>query len=144
MSTLAALAIAGSTIVAAAPAATADPVPTTATCTYGLQSGLATKVCVDVTGRDVRLYGQVGLAGPPSPDTPLPLPKIPLNLYLTGNAAGASLGAVNQSAVFQSTTLVVSGVSSTVACGSTVHGSFGVDSYMWPARPVTIDVVVPC
>ncbi|WP_331770207.1 hypothetical protein OG948_41725 (plasmid) [Embleya sp. NBC_00888] len=140
---IAALGIAGSSILAAAPIATADPVPPTVTCTYGLQSGLATKVCAEITGENVRLFGQVGLAGPPSPGSPLPQPK-PLILQLSGNVAGVSLGAVTQNAIFQSTTIQVSGVGGSVTCGSTIHGSFAVASYQWPSNPVTIDLDIPC
>lgn len=65
MLTAAALGVAGLSIVAAAPVAIADPAPSTVTCgTYGLQSGLSTKVCAEVTGENVQLFGQVGLAGP--------------------------------------------------------------------------------
>lgn len=140
---IAALGIAGTSILAAAPIAAADPAPPTVTCTYGLQSGLATKVCAEVTGDNVRLFGQVGLAGPPSPGGPLPQPK-PLILQLSGSGAGVSLGAVTQNAIFQSATIQLSGVGGNVACGSTVHGSFAVTSYPWPSNPVTIDLAIPC
>jgi hypothetical protein len=144
MMTTAAIGIAGLSVVAVAPAAIADPAPSTATCgTPGLQSGLSTKVCAEVTDGNVRLVGQVGLAGPPSPGGPPPQPK-PLTMHLSGNAAGVSLGAANQNSVFQYTTIKVSGVGGAVACGSTVHGSFSVVSYPWPANPVTVDLVIPC
>ncbi|MFF7244612.1 hypothetical protein ACFZBU_12030 [Embleya sp. NPDC008237] len=144
MTTAAAIGIAGLSVIATAPVAGADPAPTTVTCgASGLQSGLSTKVCAEITGDTVRLFGQVGLAGPPSPGSPPQQPQ-PLTLRLSGNVAGVSLGAVNQDALFHYTTIKVTGVGGTVPCGSTVHGSFSVDSYQWPARPVTIDLAIPC
>ncbi|MFE2869837.1 hypothetical protein [Embleya sp. NPDC059259] len=145
MTTAAVIGIAGLGIIAAAPVASADPTPTpTVTCgAYGLQSGLSTKVCAEVAGDNVRLFGQVGLAGPPSPGSPPRQPQS-LNLRLSGNVGGVSLGAVNQDSLFHYSTISVFGVGGTVPCGSTVHGSFAVESYQWPARPVTVDLVLPC
>lgn len=148
ITTAAAIGVAGLSILATAPVASADDTqpttPTSVTCgTYGLQSGLSTKVCAEVTGENVQLFGQVGLAGPPSPGGPYPQP-LPVTLRLTGNVSGVSLGAVSRNDVFNFTTIKVYGVGGAIKCGSTIHGSFEVESYQWPARPVTLDLPVPC
>ncbi|GAB7186861.1 hypothetical protein ATKI12_6692 [Kitasatospora sp. Ki12] len=129
---------------ASAPAAAAAT--TVTTCGWsGLQAGLSTKVCADVTGNSVVLYGQIGLAGPPSPGTPWPPAPQELLTRLTADVAGGnSLGAVSGRAVFQVSTVRVDGITATVPCGSTVHASFSVESFYRGPSPVTVDVPVVC
>ncbi|MFJ9517496.1 hypothetical protein ACIRPK_04375 [Kitasatospora sp. NPDC101801] len=117
---------------------------TTVTCGYsGLQSGLQTKVCAEVTGDQVQLYGQIGLAGPPSPGTVLQPKELTVNL--TGQiVGGASLGTVQGYRTFTASTIQVRGVGGTVPCGSTVHASFSVASYPWSPNPVTLDLPIAC
>lgn len=119
---------------------------TVTTCgSSGLQSGLSTKVCAEVTGDSVVLYGQIGLAGPPSPGTPLPLPTQDLITKLSGQVVGgASLGAVTAQTQFTASTVRVDGVKGTVPCGSTVHASFSVESIKGGPVPVVVDVPVVC
>ncbi|MFI6449395.1 hypothetical protein [Kitasatospora sp. NPDC050543] len=145
--------VAGATALAVAPAGAVAPSPvspagTAATVTIcgpsGLQSGLLTKVCADITGNGVQLYGQVGLAGPPTPDSPAPRPRQLITALSGTVAGGVSLGSVNRSVTFLASNVKVDGAGGTVPCGSTVHGSFSVQSYPWPARPVDIDVAVTC
>ncbi|MFF7988907.1 hypothetical protein ACFZDG_03815 [Kitasatospora xanthocidica] len=143
-------------IAAGAAALLAAPVPafasaqaaatTVTTCGWsGLQAGLSTKVCADVTGNSVVLYGQIGLAGPPSPGTPWPPAPQELLTRLTADVAGGnSLGAVNGRTVFQISTVRVDGITATVPCGSTVHASFSVESFYRGPSPVTVDVPVVC
>ncbi len=140
------LVVAGSAglALAATPASAATTTETVVTCGYaGLQSGLQTKVCAEVTGDQVQLYGQVGLAGPPSPGTVLQPKELIVNL--TGQiVGGASLGSVQGYRTFTASTIQVRGVGGTVPCGSTVHASFSVASYPWAPNPVTLDLPIAC
>ncbi|MGW4895430.1 hypothetical protein ACWEQL_24645 [Kitasatospora sp. NPDC004240] len=141
---LAAGVVGAATLIAAPTSASAQTTATTTVCgASGLQAGLMTKVCADITGDSVQLYGQISLAGPPSPGSTLE----PRELYTTLSGSvvgGSSLGTVNQGVIFKASTVKVTGVGGTVACGSTVHGSFSVASYPWNPAPVTIDVPVVC
>ncbi|KJS53747.1 hypothetical protein VM98_23455 [Streptomyces rubellomurinus subsp. indigoferus] len=119
---------------------------TVTTCGYsGLQAGLGTKVCADVTGGSVVIYGQIGLAGPPSPDTPWPPAPRELITRLSAEVVGGpSLGSVSGRTVFTVSTVRVDGISATVACGSVVHATFALEA-VWPVLgPVTADVPVNC
>ncbi|AUY48024.1 hypothetical protein [Streptomyces sp. CB01881] len=147
--TLLAAGVAGAATLLAIPAeagaATATTTTTTVTCgASGLQAGLSTKVCAEITGTGVAFYGQISLAGPPSPGSP----ELPTRQLLTGLSGqvvgGASLGSVSGGTLFKASTVQVRGVSGTVTCGSTVHGSFSVADFPWNPAPVTVDVVVPC
>ncbi|MCX4749953.1 hypothetical protein OG455_31300 [Kitasatospora sp. NBC_01287] len=132
---------------APATAAAAAAADTTETCSHtALQSGLATTVCVDVTGTDVALSGQIALAGPPSISGPGQQPQPPqLITTLSGTVVGgADLGTTQQDLIFRNQTLHVTGVSGTVNCGDTVHASFTVASFGWGNTPVTVDVPVTC
>ncbi|MFI9331413.1 hypothetical protein ACIGZJ_28240 [Kitasatospora sp. NPDC052868] len=118
---------------------------TTVTCgASGLQAGLMTKVCAEVTGDSVQLYGQISLAGPPSPGTPWPQTQELLTGLSGQVVGGASLGSVSGRTLFTASTVRVNGVGGTVPCGSTVHGSFSVATYPWGPVPVTVDVPVVC
>ncbi|MFJ1705064.1 hypothetical protein [Kitasatospora sp. NPDC088346] len=142
--------VAGLTALGVAPAGAATApqaaaVTTTTTCgSTGLQAGLATKVCAEITGTGVVIYGQVGLAGPPSPGSPAPQPKQLITTLSADVVGGASLGTVNQGANFLASTIRVDGVSGTVACGSTVHATFAVASFPWSPNPVSLNVQVAC
>ncbi|MFJ5234406.1 hypothetical protein ACIQBJ_31445 [Kitasatospora sp. NPDC088391] len=127
---------------ASTPAATTSATSATVTaCSpWGLQAGLSTRVCAERTGEQVRLYGTVGLAGPPSPGTPWP-PHQELATTLTGtNPAGT----LNRYAVFAGSTLTIGDVTGTVSCDGPIRASFAVQSYPWAPNPVTLDVVLPC
>ncbi len=147
--TLTAAGIVGAAALLAVPAeasaAQTTTTSTTVTCgASGLQAGLSTKVCAEVTGNTVQLYGQISLAGPPSPGTPWPQ-TVELLTGLSGQVVGGpSLGSVSGRTLFTASTVQVRGVGGTVPCGSTVHGSFSVATYPWGPVPVTVDVVVPC
>ncbi|WP_035791633.1 hypothetical protein [Kitasatospora mediocidica] len=150
--TLLALGTAGVALLGTTPAS-ADTLPppsggTTVTCgTSALQSGLLTQVCAERTGTFVQLYGQISLAGPPSPPSPgSPAPLPPqLQATLTGSVvSGYSLGTVQQYVLFANQTVQVRGVNATIACGSTVHASFSVTAYPWPPAPVTLDLPTEC
>ncbi|MFF2041394.1 hypothetical protein ACFVVX_13260 [Kitasatospora sp. NPDC058170] len=118
---------------------------TTVTCgSSGLQAGLSTKVCAEVTGDSVQLYGQISLAGPPSPGTPWPQTQELLTGLSGQVVGGASLGSVSGRTLFTASTVRVGGVGGTVPCGSTVHASFSVATYPWGPVPVTLDVPVVC
>ncbi|MEU9132763.1 hypothetical protein AB0D08_32440 [Kitasatospora sp. NPDC048540] len=130
---------------ATAPQAGTAAVTTTTTCGYlGYQAGLATKVCADVTGTGVEIYGQVGLAGPPSPGSPAPQPRQLITSLSANLVGGASLGTVNQNVNFTASTIQVHGIPATVPCGSTVHASFSVASFPWSPNPVTLDLPIAC
>ncbi|MFI6639051.1 hypothetical protein [Streptomyces sp. NPDC050504] len=135
------LALLGAVPATAAQASTTD---TTVTCSpFALRAGLSTKVCVEVTGDSVELYGQIALAGPPSPGYPIPVKD--LTTTLTGNVVGgASLGHLVKPVRFQATTTQVRGVGGTVPCGSTVHAEFTSAEFGSPSGPVTLDVPVTC
>ncbi|MFJ2863446.1 hypothetical protein [Kitasatospora sp. NPDC087314] len=124
----------------------ADVAATVTTCGYnGLQAGLSTKVCAEVTGSSVVLYGQIGLAGPPSPGTPWPpAPQELLTRLSADVTGGASLGAVSGRTVFTVSNVRVDGISATAPCGSTVHASFSVESISRGPAPVVVDVPVVC
>ncbi|MFJ9949655.1 hypothetical protein [Kitasatospora sp. NPDC091207] len=149
LTTAAAAVALGTALVIAAPAGAAtasgaDDAPTVICDNYGLQAGLATKVCATVSGGSIEFTGHVGLAGPPSPGSPLPRPK-QLDVVLTGSVAGGlTLGTTQQSLTFQSRPVQVEGVHGTVPCGSTVHASFSVASAGWLANPVSTDIPVTC
>ncbi|MFC8722781.1 hypothetical protein [Kitasatospora sp. NPDC057198] len=124
-----------------AAATTSDVPQTTTVCSpYALQAGLATYVCADRTGDQVRLYGTLALAGPPSPGTPLPYRK-DVTVSLTGTAPA---GTVNQYVLFTGSNQQVGGVVGTVPCDAPVRGSFSVSSYPLGADPVQLDTVIPC
>ncbi|MFI0976381.1 hypothetical protein ACH4SP_05045 [Streptomyces sp. NPDC021093] len=149
MSRIALLATAavGLALFGAAPATAAHaPTTTATTVTCGpsaLRVGLSTKVCAEVTGNSVQLYGQLSLAGPPSPGSTLPVKD--LTTTLTGNViGGTSLGHLVQPVRFQATTTQVHGVGATVTCGSTVHAEFTPSAFGYPSSPVTLDVPVTC
>ncbi|WP_441248596.1 hypothetical protein [Kitasatospora sp. McL0602] len=137
-----ALLASGPAMAVAAPAAT---VTTTTTCgPSGLQAGLMTKVCAEITGTSVVVYGQVGLAGPPSPGGPGPQPQQLITTLDANVVGGQSIGSSPKYVNFLASTVRVDGVSGTVACGDTVHAAFGVATYPWAPRPVTLDVPVSC
>ena len=138
-------ATAGVLMAAPAQAATTTAATTTAeTCSpWSLQSGLATQVCAAITGDSVQFLGRVGLAGPPSPD----FPPQPQTLYTTLSgqvAGGATLGSTAQNVNFLASTVTVTGPAGTVACGSTVSGTFAVTKFGWVPNPVTVTATVPC
>ncbi|MFD9353456.1 hypothetical protein [Streptomyces sp. NPDC060031] len=110
----------------------------------GLQAGLATRVCAEISGTTVEFYGTVGLAGPPSPGGPAPSAK---ELYTTLSAevvGGTTPVTQSKPVIFTSSNLQVHGLVSTVPCGSTVRGTFSVASFPWTARPVVHEVTVTC
>ncbi|MFJ5927087.1 hypothetical protein ACIQF6_31310 [Kitasatospora sp. NPDC092948] len=129
---------------AATTAATTTATTTAETCSpWSLQSGLATQVCAAITGDSVQFLGRVGLAGPPSPDFP-PQPQV-LSTTLSGQVAGgASLGSTAQNVNFLASTVTVTGPTGTVACGSTVSGTFAVTKFGWGPSPVTVNATVAC
>ncbi|MFD0354258.1 hypothetical protein ACFVHW_11020 [Streptomyces sp. NPDC127110] len=150
MNRLALLAVgaAGLTAFTAAPAFAAAPAAATETVTscgsLGLQAGLNTRVCADVTGTTVVIHGRVGLAGPPSPGSPAPEPRelfTTLSVEVVGGGAPVTQA---RPVVFTSATLDVSGPAASVPCGSTVRAAFGVASFPWAARPVVHEVTVTC
>ncbi|MEV0534463.1 hypothetical protein [Kitasatospora sp. NPDC050463] len=149
LTTAAAAVALGTALVVAAPAGAATAsgatdAPTVICDNYGLQAGLATKICATVSGDNVEFTGHIGLAGPPSPGSPLPRPQ-QLEVVLTGSAAGGlTLGTTQQTLTFQSQPVLVEGVHGAVACGSTVHASFSVASAGWLANPVTTEIPVNC
>ncbi|MER7667130.1 hypothetical protein ABTY61_01540 [Kitasatospora sp. NPDC096128] len=141
--TAGALALLGAPVPALAAGQESD---TVTTCGWsGLQAGLSTKVCADVSGGDVVLYGQIGLAGPPSPGTPWPPAPQELLTRLSADLAGVGpLGAVAGRTEFRVSTVRVDGVSATVPCGSVVHASFSVEGSLRGPAPVTLDLPVAC
>ncbi|WP_185899640.1 hypothetical protein [Streptomyces sp. WAC07061] len=138
----------GLTALTGAPAIAATPAAATETVTScgspGLQAGLNTRVCVEVTGTTVVVHGKVGLAGPPSPGSPAPEPR---ELLTTLSAEVVGAGApVTQAkpVVFTAAGLEVRGPAAAVPCGATVRAAFGVASFPWAARPVVHEVTVTC
>ncbi|MET8629360.1 hypothetical protein ABZW30_37455 [Kitasatospora sp. NPDC004669] len=131
------------------PALAAPPQAATATVTTcgwsGLQAGLSTKVCADVAGDSVVLYGQIGLAGPPSPGTPWPPAPQEVVTRLSAEVVGGdSLGAVSGRTVFAVSTVRVDGIAATAPCGSVVHAAFAVEGGFRGPAPVTLDLPVGC
>ncbi|MFJ3928442.1 hypothetical protein [Streptomyces sp. NPDC090022] len=110
----------------------------------GLQAGLATRICVEVTGTTAAVYGTVALAGPPSPGSPAPRPKELLTTLTAEIVGGAAPSVQTRPVIFNSSTLTVNGPAVTAPCGSTVRGTFGVASYPWAPNPVVHDVVIAC
>ncbi|MFJ6793612.1 hypothetical protein [Streptomyces sp. NPDC091268] len=127
---------------AARPAGTAETVVSCGN--SALQSGLSTRVCAEVTGTTVAFYGRVALAGPPSPGSPAPATRELVTTLSVGVVGGAAPETQVKPVLFTTTTLEVRGPVTTVACGSTVRGTFGVASYPWTARPVAHEVTIPC
>ncbi|MEW1632955.1 hypothetical protein AB0469_02655 [Streptomyces sp. NPDC093801] len=138
----------GLTVLATAPAVAAAPAAAAETVTScggsGLQAGLATRVCAEVTGTTVEFYGTVGLAGPPSPGSPAPAPKQLFTTLSVEVAGGGSPVTQDRPVVFTSSTVEVRGQAAAVPCGSTVRAAFGVASFPWPARPVVHEVTLGC
>ncbi|MER5933609.1 hypothetical protein [Streptomyces sp. NPDC002054] len=140
---------AGLAVFAIAPAGAAVlPADTTETVTScgnsGLQAGLTTRVCAEITGTTVEFYGTVGLAGPPSPGSPAPVGR---ELFTTLSAevvGSATPDTQARPVIFATSTLQVRGLVSTVPCGSTVRGTFGVASFPWAANPVVHEVTITC
>lgn len=147
-STFLTAAVASLSLAALTPAI-ADGAPASATQTVvscgnsGLQSGLSTRLCAEVTGNTVVFVGKVALAGPPSPGSPAPTPK-ELTTTFTATVDGAPLANVTKHALFNNTNLDVAGPSANEACGSTIRATFGATSYPWTARPVSHEVTVTC
>ncbi|WP_405008508.1 hypothetical protein OHV13_34270 [Kitasatospora purpeofusca] len=141
-----ALALAGATpAVAAGTAATTTAETATEVCdASGLQSGLWTKLCHTVTEDGVQFTGRIGLAGPPSPDSPPLRTKLVDATLTTDIEGGQSLGTVQQSLLFRATTLEIAGYGGTVPCGSTVTATFSVSADGWYTHPISTSVVVPC
>ncbi|MFF2197643.1 hypothetical protein [Streptomyces sp. NPDC058157] len=134
------------TALTAAPAFADTPVPPTVTSCgpSGLQAGLSTRVCAEVTGTTVEFYGTVGLAGPPSPGSPAPAPK-ELLTTLSVEVVGAGAPVTRQGpVVFTASALEVRGEAASAPCGSTVRAAFGVASFPWAARPVVHEVTLGC
>lgn len=123
----------------------ADTIETVTSCGNSrLQAGLATRVCAEITGTTVEFYGTVGLAGPPSPGSPMPAAK-ELLTTLSAEVVGAAAPQTQvKSVVFTSVTLEVRGLASAVPCGSTVRGTFGVASFPRAANPVVHEVTLTC
>ncbi|MEU4359662.1 hypothetical protein [Streptomyces virginiae] len=146
---LLAVGVAGLTVLAAGPAAAAPEAAadqTVTTCgNSGLQAGLLTRLCAEVTGNVVQFYGRVSLAGPPSPGSPTPATK-ELSTRLSAEVVGAGAPPLTQDkpVVFTTTTLEVRGPASTVPCGTTVRGTFGVASFPWTPQPVAHEATLTC
>ncbi|KDN88132.1 hypothetical protein [Kitasatospora cheerisanensis] len=137
------LATAGALMASPAQAATSTTTATETCSPWSLQSGLMTQVCASITGGSVQFLGRVALAGPPSPD--FPPQQQELATTLSGQVVGgASLGSTSQYVNFLASTVTVNGPSGTVACGSTVSGTFSVTKFGWGPSPVTVNAVVPC
>ncbi|MGW6985470.1 hypothetical protein ACWGE1_39435 [Streptomyces sp. NPDC054932] len=133
---------------AVAPVDTALPADTTQTVTScgnsGLQAGLATRVCAEITGTTVEFYGTVGLAGPPSPGSPAPAPK-ELFTTLTSEIVGTGTADTqSRHVIFTTSKLEIHGPVSTVPCSRTVRGTFGVAAFPRPANPVVHEVTITC
>ncbi|MEU3406498.1 hypothetical protein ABZ766_21515 [Streptomyces sp. NPDC006670] len=139
---------AGLTALTAAPAFADTPETPTATATScgpsGLQAGLSTRVCAEVTGTTVEFYGTVALAGPPSPGSPAPAPKELLTTLSVEVAGGGAPVTRRAPVVFTSSTLAIPGEAASAPCGSTVRATFGVASFPWAARPVVHEVTLDC
>ncbi|MFF4340906.1 hypothetical protein ACFY00_13350 [Kitasatospora sp. NPDC001540] len=136
-----AAALAATLTVPAAATTTSDTAQSTTVCSpYALQGGLATHVCAERTGDQVRLYGTLALAGPPSPGTPLPYRK-EVTVALTGTTPA---GTVDRYVLFTGSYQEVGGVTGTVPCDAPVRGGFSVSSYPLGPDPVRLDAVLPC
>ncbi|MFH7596744.1 hypothetical protein WDV06_16830 [Streptomyces racemochromogenes] len=147
-SALLAAGAAGLAVLTATPALAATPPAPAETVTScgasGLQAGLATRVCAEVTGTTVAFYGTVALAGPPSPGSPAPTPK-QLFTTLSVEVVGSGVPVTRDlPVVFTSSTVEVRGQSASAPCGSTVRAAFGVASFPWTARPVVHEVTLTC
>ncbi|MFD8635379.1 hypothetical protein [Streptomyces sp. NPDC059533] len=146
--TLLAAGVAGLTFLTTAPAFTAAPAAATETVTTcgssGLQAGLATRACADVTGTTVEFFGRVGLAGPPSPGSPAPEPRQLFTTLSVEVIGSGSPVARELPVIFTASTVEARGQVVTAPCGSTVRASFGVASFPWTAKPVVHEVTLTC
>lgn len=123
----------------------AGTMETVTTCgNSGLQGGLATRVCAGISGTTVEFYGRVGLAGPPSPGSPLPATKELLTTLSVEVVGAAAPQTQVKSVLFASASLEVRGPVNTVPCGSIVRGTFGVASFPRAASPVVHEVTITC
>nr|WSX53843.1 hypothetical protein OG409_35935 [Streptomyces sp. NBC_00974] len=124
---------------ASATAQSANATETVTSCgNSGLQAGLSTRLCAEVTGNAVVFYGKVGLAGP-----------TPVSKQLIATLSAEVIGSGAPSAQtwyvsFNSAPLELRGPANTVPCGSTIRGTFGVASFPQSANPVTHEVTVTC
>ncbi len=130
---------------AAPPADTTEKV--TSCGNSGLQAGLATRVCAEISGTSITFYGKVGLAGPPSPTfpgSPQPAARELLTTLSVEVVGGAALSTQMKPLLFTAATLEVRAPAATAPCGSTVRGTFGVASYPRAASPVAHEVTLTC
>ncbi|MGC0416142.1 hypothetical protein [Embleya sp. AB8] len=130
---------------AASPTTATDAVATTVSCGIpGIQVGLQTDVCVEITGGDVRIFGRI-MATSPSPGGPPPQLKY-LQTTLTGNIVGGpSLGLAQRNLRYTGAAEKVYSLDGTVPCGSVLHGTFTVSSAPdWSTTPVSINVPITC
>ncbi|MFF1410909.1 hypothetical protein ACFVX6_14150 [Streptomyces sp. NPDC058289] len=133
------------TITPAAAAPSADPIETVASCgNSGLQAGLATRVCAEVTGTTITFYGKVGLAGPPSPGNAQPAAKELLTTLSVEVVGAAPPQTQVKPLLFTGATLEVRAAAGTAPCGSTVRGTFGVAAFPRAAAPVVHEVTLTC
>lgn len=125
--------------------AAAAPAETVTSCgASGLQSGLATRVCADVSGTTVEFYGTVALAGPPSPGSPAPAPRQLFTTLSVEAVGGGSPVTHDRPVVFTASAVEVRALAASAPCGSTLRASFGVASFPWPSRPVVHEVTLTC
>ncbi|MFJ7271395.1 hypothetical protein ACIQV3_32950 [Streptomyces sp. NPDC099050] len=134
------------TITPAAAAPSADTTETVTSCgASGLQAGLATRVCAEVTGTSVTFYGKVALAGPPSPGSPQPVAKELLTTLSVEVVGAAAPQTQVKPVLFTAATIEVRAPAAAAAtCGSTVRGTFGVAAYPRAASPVVHEVTLTC
>ncbi|BAJ26033.1 MULTISPECIES: hypothetical protein [Kitasatospora] len=141
LAVLAGAAALSATLTVPAVATTTDTPQTTTACGgWALQGGLATQICAERTGDQVRLYGTLGLAGPPSPGTPLPYRKDVI-ITLTGTTPS---GSVNQYITFTGSNQQVGNIIGSVPCDAAIQGTYSVSSFDLGPHPVTINTVIPC
>ncbi|WP_327308903.1 hypothetical protein OG730_39955 [Streptomyces sp. NBC_01298] len=133
------------TITPAVAAPSADTIETVTSCgSSGLQAGLATRVCAEITGTSVTFYGKVGLAGPPSPGSPLPVTKELLTTLTVEVVGSAAPQTQVKPVLFTAATVEVRAPAGSAPCGSTVRGTFGVASYPRAASPVVHEITLTC
>ncbi|WP_354644606.1 hypothetical protein [Kitasatospora camelliae] len=138
---IAAASAAGLALLGAAPATAVEAPSSQTVCgASGLQAGLLTRVCAEVNGDQVQVFGRISLAGPPTPGSPAPRPQ-ELRVVLTGDSPA---GTVSRDVRFTGSTVEVRGIGGTVACGTGVRAAFSVQSFPWPSRPATLDLPTAC
>jgi hypothetical protein len=127
------------TVQGASAAPAAGPVGAVVTCgAPGAPGLLLTRACVEVTGNQVRFYGQT------TPTDPAWQPQ-QIGFTVAGTVVGnAPIAPISPTVLVQAGGTQVGSIVTTAPCGSTVITNFSVNHSGWPSSAATVSAVVGC